>query len=140
MSSRPCSPARIALCALGLALGASAAHAATDSELATAQARYKKDVAVCNEGRSNQDRATCMKEAGAALEEAKRGRLSTDPVTRANATARCEALKGDERDACIARMNGAGTVEGSAQSGGILRELVTPEPAAPATPPAPAKK
>jgi hypothetical protein len=40
---------------------------------------------------------------------------------------RCEALAGDDRAACVARMNGEGTISGSVAGGGILRELVTSE-------------
>jgi len=56
-----------ALCAL---LASGGALAADTGASASAQARYLKERAVCLEGRSNQDRATCLKEAGAALAEA----------------------------------------------------------------------
>jgi hypothetical protein len=46
-----------------------------------------------------------------------------------NALLRCERLATKERLACTARMQGAGTVRGSAASGGIYRELTTTEPA-----------
>src|SRR3546814_13421344 len=41
----------------------------------TPQAQYQADVAHCKSGQSNQDQETCMQEAGAALEAAKRHRL-----------------------------------------------------------------
>ena len=53
----------------------STAMIAGASELSDANARYQAERAVCQSGQSNQDRATCLKEAGAALHEAKMGRL-----------------------------------------------------------------
>jgi hypothetical protein len=38
-------------------------------------------------------------------------------------------LAGDERRDCLARMRGEGTVSGSVEAGGILREKVTVVPA-----------
>lgn len=108
---------------------ADAASAAASSELL---ARYQQERAVCNSGKSNQDRATCLREAGAAHAEAKRGGLDVaGAMLSDNQRKRCEPLTGDERIACLARMQGQGSTSGSAQSGGILRELVTREPAAP---------
>ena len=46
--------------------------------------------------------------------------------------ARCEALAGDERTACVARIRGEGSVSGSVAGGGILREIVITEPVKPA--------
>lgn len=102
------------------------AMAAGDS--VDANARYQAERAACNNGRSNQDRATCLKEAGAALQESRRGRLHDDKATdRSNALLRCNALPADDRDACLRRMNGEGTTSGSAQEGGISRELSVPD-------------
>ncbi len=103
--------------------------AGTSSELL---ARYQQERALCNSGQSNQDRATCLREASAAYAEAKRAGLAVAGASPGdNQRKRCEPLTGDERSACLARMQGQGSVSGSVQSGGILRELVTPELAAP---------
>ena len=107
-----------AFCGLGALLFAGSALADTP------QQAYQRDRAVCLTGQSQQDRATCLKEAGAALVEARRGGLS--PASGADAQ-RCEVLDGMERAACIARMNGAGTVSGSVAGGGVLRELTVRE-------------
>ena len=96
-----------------------------------AQIRYQQDRAACSSGASNQSRDTCLKEAGAAYAEARKGELGAAATPDArNASLRCKPLSGDERRDCLARMQGAGTTSGSAASGGILRELVTIEPAA----------
>lgn len=107
-------------------IASGAAFAAPPAADADAQAQYRKQVESCNNGSSNQDRATCLKEAGAALAEARKGKLDEpNKHYKQNATERCEVLAGDERDACMARMKGHGKVEGSVQSGGELRELRT---------------
>jgi hypothetical protein len=135
----------VALSAVFTMIGASAQQGVrAHAEGNDAQARYQQQRAACMSGQSNQDRATCLKEAGAALAEAKRGNLTSDGrgQLRQNETDRCQALTGAERTDCIARMRGEGKTEGSVAGGGILREKVTIEPApasgsttTPATPP-----
>lgn len=105
------------------------AGGAAASQLSEAQALYKQERAACMSGKSNQDRATCLKEAGAALGEAKRGALgasSGDNLAR-NRMARCDALPAAEREDCAVRMQ-HGTKSGSARDGGILREIERPVP------------
>jgi hypothetical protein len=119
---------------IAVALGAAAivlfAGAASASALSDAQALYKKERAACMDGTSNQDRATCLQEAGAALQEARRGGLTTsgDASLERNSMVRCDALPAQDRDDCAMRMR-QGTTTGSAQQGGILRELERPVPA-----------
>lgn len=104
--------------------------AAAGGKLSDAQARYQQDRAACMSGRSNEDRATCMREAGAALQAAKRGRLGDDSgAYEKNRLIRCEALPAGDRDDCVRRMHGEGTVKGSAEEGGTYRELRTTVPA-----------
>ena len=93
-----------------------------------AQQRYNRERAVCMSGQSNQDRATCLREAGAALQEARRNRLGTNAGAdlRANATARCNAQPAADRDACVQRITGAGSVQGSVEGGGLIRQVETP--------------
>ena len=100
-----------------------------------AQQRYQKERAVCLAGTGPQDRATCLKEAGAALAESRRQGL-TDPGqdTASHQRQRCQVLPAADRGACLARMSGQGTSSGSVAGGGILRELRTVVPAA--SPPA----
>ncbi|MBJ2158551.1 hypothetical protein [Variovorax sp. IB41] len=101
--------------------------------LATAQSGrggiYQQELSVC--GHNQQDRAACIREAGAARQEAARGGLTGAPDYRANALARCglQQSPGDRRD-CEARvLGGAGntsaSVEGSVMGGGVIRESVT---------------
>ncbi len=95
-----------------------------------AQLRYQQERAVCMSGSSTQDRATCLQEAGAALQEAGRGGLDSGgerSFTR-NQMQRCDALPPTERQDCALRMQGQGQTSGSAQQGGILREVTRPVP------------
>jgi hypothetical protein len=90
-----------------------------------AQLRYQQDRAKCLRGETNQDRATCLKEAGAALQDSKNRTASGKGELARNRVKRCENLPAGERDECLARMN-EGTTSGSARQGGVLRELTSP--------------
>ena len=108
-------------CVIGALFMAPAAWAATPD--ADAQARYQQERAACVNGQSHQDRATCMREAGAALYEARRGQLDDRGADyQRNALQRCDALPAEDREACHARMTGQGHTEGSVEQGAILRE------------------
>lgn len=107
---------------------APAVHAAGKHEASHAQRQYERERADCMSGRSQQDRATCLKEAGAAYEEARRGTLANprDTDLAGNATRRCDAQPAGDRDACVQRIMGAGSTAGSVESGGLIRRSETP--------------
>ncbi len=129
----PSTPLIRSLALFTLLTGATA-WALPDTATADAQARFNKEMAVCKEGRSNQDQPTCEREARNALAEAKKGQLDNgNDSYRKNARARCEPLQGDDRKDCLARARGEGTVEGSVAAGGTLKETTTLVPAKPAT-------
>ncbi|RZI98831.1 MAG: hypothetical protein EOP39_26370 [Rubrivivax sp.] len=117
---------------MGLLAGSAIAqNAAPAGE--TAQQRYQREAAVCNSGQSQQDRATCLQEAGAALGEARKGALDNGTTTAAqsgNAMSRCEVFTGEELSACRARAAGTAPTEGatitrgSVAGGGIIRETI----------------
>lgn len=116
---------------MGVAGGAAAlmlaAGAASAAKVSEAQVRYQQERAVCMSGTSNQDRATCLKEAAAALQEAKREGLATsgDSRQKQNSLNRCNALPAQDREDCVVRIE-QGKTSGSAQQGGILRESERP--------------
>jgi hypothetical protein len=113
---------RLAVIAVSTALCATAAIAADRGASSDAKANYQKERAACNSGQSTEDRATCLREAGAALQEARRGKFTDDQAQfEQNALTRCEALKGDNRQSCERRMK-EGTTSGSVGGGGIYRE------------------
>jgi hypothetical protein len=110
---------------LALLLGATGAWAAGKST--QAQQDYQQERARCLRGDSGQERATCLKEAGAAYEEARRNRLGQAPGAdlARNATQRCDAQAPADREACVQRILGAGTTEGSVKDGGLIRRSET---------------
>ncbi len=93
-------------------------------------ARYQQDLAECEAQQATQDLAACHLEARNALAEAKRNLLSdtTANLFEKNQFKRCRVFKGDDREACEARVRNEGSSTGSVQSGGILREVVRPVP------------
>ena len=108
-------------------LFASVGVAVAQEAPSAAQQRYQQDMAACTSGQSSQDSATCQREARNALAEASRGGLSGASDAPRNSVQRCDVFSGDERSACEARVRGS--VQGSVEGGGILRETVTPIPA-----------
>lgn len=119
--------ASLVACAL---LGGTAALAQAPGTPARAQAER----AVCDG--VQQDRAACLREAGAAQQEAQRsGLTSAGPAGNdQNAMARCQMQPVADRADCEARLKGSATgtttTSGSVMGGGIVRETVTPIPAA----------
>ncbi|MET3497620.1 hypothetical protein [Variovorax boronicumulans] len=97
-------------------------------------ARMQKERAVCDG--VQQDRAACLREAGAAKQEAARSGLTTPSPARGqvNALARCAEQPAADQADCEARMKGGArtTTEGSVMGGGVIRETETPLPAQPA--------
>jgi hypothetical protein len=121
---------RLCLSMAGLLLSASVlAAGAANSDL---EAQYQHDKMACTNGQSNQDRATCLREAGAAYQQAKQGKLNNGPTTPygKNALERCKALPAQDQADCRRRIDNPSDIEGSVQSGGILRKDVTIIPAA----------
>lgn len=129
-----------AFAAAGLLLWAGGA-VAEDS----ARAAYERQRAVCEAGTSGQDRATCLREAGAALQETRRGRLTRgvdEQQLRANAAQRCERLPAERRNECLALRSDRAQVHGSVAGGGIIRSITirevgepTPQPRSAPMPP-----
>lgn len=121
MTDTACSWA-LAACMAGALAGAQA-NAATATD---AQKAYTAERKACM-AKSGEDRATCLREAGAALAEARRGRLTDDPSQyEKNRLARCDKQPAEDRPDCLRRMNGEGVVKGSVEEGGIYRELRRP--------------
>jgi hypothetical protein len=121
------------LIAVGIAAGYASppAHAADATTAPAAKSTYVKERADCEAGRTAQDRATCLKEAGAAQEESKRNRLDTAGSPRQNAIERCNVLPAKDKADCLARIEGPSqanqktTTSGSVAGGGIIRETTT---------------
>jgi len=119
----------LALCATGALSGAPAAFA--QGAAPGTDARMQRERATCDG--VQQDRAACLREAGAARQEAQRnGLTSASPSTYdQNALERCQLQPVADRADCEARIRGTGVsaTEGSVMGGGVIRETVTPIPA-----------
>ena len=130
MTTRNSTHSRRALASYGiaalLAVTAATAQVATGTTGIDASGSYQQEINACMTGRTQQDQATCLKEARNAQADKKRGVLdNADGQFRANATARCDALAGEEKAACHARVLGYGSTTGSVAGGGVLREVET---------------
>jgi hypothetical protein len=139
-SSTHTRPALAALAAAAALVAAFAGPAALAAEKAKAKssggsdAQYMKDRTDCENGRTAEDRATCMKEAGAALQERRRNGLTNSGSPVPNATDRCNALPAKDKADCMARVlgptapNQTVTTSGSVGGGGVIRETTTTIP------------
>ena len=105
-----------------------AAIASAAPPRAGASSNYQRELAVCDH--IQQDRAACIREAGAARQAAARGQLTAAPDYTQNALARCQPQPPSERMACEQRVLGTGetAIQGSVLGGGVIRETVTPLP------------
>jgi hypothetical protein len=109
-----------------LAMTAATAQVATGTTGIDASGSYQQEVNACMTGKTQQDQATCLREARNAQADKQRGVLdNADARFRSNAGARCEVLAGEEKAACQARMLGYGNTTGSVAGGGVLREVET---------------
>jgi hypothetical protein len=109
-----------------LAVTAATAQVASSTTGIDASGSYQHELQSCLSGKTQQDQATCLKEARNAQGDKKRGLLdNAGGRFEANATARCDVLAGEEKAACQARMMGFGSTTGSIAGGGLLREVET---------------
>lgn len=117
--------------AWAMALACQAAFAA---DAKPADATYGTDRAACEQGRTAQDKATCLKEAGAAQDERRRKTLDTTGSTSANAASRCDNVPAKDKADCLGRIGAAPapnqrtTTSGSVGGGGVIRETTTTYP------------
>ncbi len=98
---------------------------AQPSPAADAHARYEQERQKCMTNNTQDSLATCLREAGAAQDAARKGQLSNPgPQAADNATQRCSAFQNaDEQAECVRRVQGPAS--GSVSEGGVLRESVT---------------
>ncbi len=115
------------LAAVALALAVVPAWAAGNRALSEAQQQYQRERAYCLSGQSQQDRATCLKEATNAYGEARRGALGNGGGANysQNAIERCRAQPPSDQEACVQRIMGAGSTQGSVKGGGLISETET---------------
>ncbi|MDB5827263.1 MAG: hypothetical protein JWQ73_1483 [Variovorax sp.] len=126
---------RLAAAALfaAVALGTAPAVWAQAAAPGTA-ARMQSEKATCDG--VQQDKAACLREAGAARQEAGRAGLTTAGPTgnSANTMERCRLQPAADQADCMARIQGGAgntstSTSGSVMGGGVIRETVTTTPA-----------
>ena len=123
------------LAALLAMTAATAQVAPLDATGLDASGNARSEMATCNSGTTQQDRAACATEVHNANAEKRAGKLrnmgnNTDYT--ANAMRRCEFFKDSEdAAACRARVEAQAQLDGSVASGGVLRQSETVVPAAP---------
>lgn len=120
----PSAPKLLGACLLGLGMMSSAAWAQS------ASAEYKQSIQRCEQFTGEQ-RLTCRREAGAAVQAERQNKLtSPGPNEQANRDARCMRLPVSQQQDCMKTMSGQDTtIQGSVDGGGILRETTTVVPA-----------
>jgi hypothetical protein len=130
MNTRNSAHSRKSLVSFGLAalfaVTAATAQIATGTTGIDASGNYRHEVQSCLSGKTQQDQATCLREARNAQADKKRGVLdNANGAFQANATQRCDVLTGEDKAACQARVMGYGSTSGSVAAGGVLREVET---------------
>lgn len=127
--------AGFALAAL-LAVSATAQIAAGTTGI-DATGNAQSEMAACKNGKTQQDRATCLIEVKNANAAKRAGKLdNAGGQFRANAMQRCNVLPSQDRVACEARVAGYGNPQGSVAGGGVITEIesvVVPKNAGPVT-------
>lgn len=120
------------LVAVGVAAGfASPPARGADAGTTSAASTYQKERADCDAGRTAEDRATCLREAGAAEQERRHNGLENSGSLRQNAIERCNVVAPQDKADCLARIEGPShpnqttRISGSVAGGGILRETTT---------------
>ncbi|MEO8014559.1 hypothetical protein [Polaromonas sp.] len=116
-----------------LAMSAATAQVAPlDTTGLDASGKAKSELATCNSGKTQQDRAACLREVRNANAEKRAGTLHNGGDYSANAMRRCEVFKeSEDAAACRARVQAQAQLEGSVAGGGVLRQSETVVPAAP---------
>lgn len=116
--------AGFALTAL-LAMGATAQVAVGTTGI-DATGNAASEMAACNNGRTQQDRDTCLTEVKNANAAKRAGQVdNAGGQFGANALQRCNALMGEDKLACEARVVGYGNAQGSVAGGGVITEVET---------------
>ena len=109
-----------------LAMTAATAQVASGTTGIDATGSARSEAAACNSGRTQQDRETCLREVRNANADKRAGKLDNAGAQfNANAVQRCNALSGEDKVACEARIVGYGSTQGSVAGGGVIREVET---------------
>lgn len=108
------------------AVTAASAQVASGTTGIDATGNAQSELAACNNGKTQQDRQTCMTEVKNANAAKRAGKVDNSGGRyKENALARCDVLSGEEKIACQARIVGYGDSAGSVAGGGVIRQVET---------------
>lgn len=109
-----------------LALTAAIAQVPAGTTGIDATGSARSELAACNNGKTQQDRDTCIREVNNAAAEKRAGKLdNAGGQFAANAAQRCDVLTGEDKIACQARVVGYGNANGSVAGGGVITQVET---------------
>jgi hypothetical protein len=113
------------LLTIGAVTAASAQIAAGTTGI-DATGNQRSELSACVNGRTQQDRETCMTEVRNANAAKRAGKVDNSGGRfKENALARCDVFRGEEQIACQARIVGYGDAGGSVAGGGVIRQIET---------------
>ena len=118
--------------AASLAMAAPVWAAGAATAKTPADAAYQRDRAACQAMTSAPERTNCLRDVAAARQQAQRKGATPSPSPQElerNALQRCQAQPPEQQVICERMARGEGSASGSVQGGGVIRELVTQEPA-----------
>ena len=108
------------------AVTSASAQVASGTTGIDATGNAQSELAACNNGKTQQDRQTCMTEVKNANAAKRAGKVDNSGGRyKENALARCDVLKGEDQIACQARIVGYGDSAGSVAGGGVIRQVET---------------
>jgi hypothetical protein len=108
------------------AISAASAQIASGTTGIDATGNAQSELAACNNGKTQQERQTCMTEVRNANAAKRAGKVDNNGGKfKENALARCDVFKGEEQVACQARIVGYGDAAGSVAGGGVIRQVET---------------
>jgi hypothetical protein len=108
------------------AISAASAQIASGTTGIDATGNAQSELAACNNGKTQQDRQTCITEVRNANAARRAGKVdNSGGKFKENALARCDVFKGEEQVACQARIVGYGDAAGSVAGGGVIRQVET---------------
>lgn len=106
--------------------GSAGAQIASGTTGIDATGNAASEMAACKNGSSQQSRETCMTEVRNANAAKRAGKVdNAGGQFKANALMRCNALQGDDKVACEARVAGLGSPQGSVAGGGVITQVET---------------
>jgi hypothetical protein len=108
------------------AISSASAQIASGTTGIDATGNAQSELVACNNGKTQQDRQTCMTEVRNANAAKRAGKVDNSGGRyKENALARCDVFNGEDQVACQARIVGYGNAAGSVAGGGVIRQVET---------------